>query len=100
MGPRVVRRAALAGVVAFLVGGGSAAAVLRLPADGSQVNNDPAAGIDPAQNAGVSDIVGGSLAAGGPRVPWATFEQPAGSAQPSSCAPSRTASGSPRVPRR
>ena len=81
MGPRVVRRAALAGVVAFLVGGGSAAAVLRLPADGSQVNDDPSAGIDPAQNAGVSDIVGGSLAAGGPRVPWATFEQQAGSAQ-------------------
>ena len=81
MGPRTARRAALAGVVAFLVGGGSAAAVLRLPADGSQVNNDPAAGIDPAQNAGVSDVVGGSLAAGGPRVPWATFEQQAGGAQ-------------------
>jgi hypothetical protein len=44
------------------------------------VNNDPAAGIDPHQNAGVSDITGGSLA-GGPRVPWATFEQQAGGAQ-------------------
>jgi hypothetical protein len=60
---------------------GSAAAVIGLPADGSQVNNDPARGIDPGQNAGVSDIVGGSLAAGGARVPWATFEQKAGSAQ-------------------
>ena len=36
---------------------------------------------DPNQNAGVSDVVGGSLAAGGARVPWATFEQQAGSAQ-------------------
>jgi hypothetical protein len=48
--------------------------VIGLPSDGSQVNNDPAAGIDPNQNAGVSDVVGGSLVAGGPRVPWATFE--------------------------
>jgi hypothetical protein len=63
------------------VGAGSALAVIGLPADGSQVNNDPAKGIDPSQNAGLSDIVGGSLAAGGARVPWATFEQVAGSAQ-------------------
>ena len=52
-----------------------------LPPDGSQVNNDPANGIDPNQDAGVSDIVGGSLAAGGPRVPWGTFEQKSGSSQ-------------------
>ena len=38
-------------------------------------------GIDPGQSAGLSDVVGGSLAAGGPLVPWATFEQKAGSAQ-------------------
>src|SRR3954454_4927859 len=69
------------GVAAALVAAGSAGAVIGLPSDGSQVNNDPAAGIDPNQSAGVSDIVGGSLAAGGPRVPWATFEQKAGGAQ-------------------
>src|SRR3954467_2360599 len=69
------------GVAAALVAAGSAGAVIGLPSDGSQVNNDPAAGIDPNQNAGLSDVVGGSLVAGGPRVPWATFEQKAGDAQ-------------------
>jgi hypothetical protein len=77
----LVRRAALAGAAVALVAAGTAGAVIGLPSDGSQVNNDPAAGIDPNQNAGVSDVVGGSLVAGGPRVPWATFEQKAGSAQ-------------------
>jgi hypothetical protein len=77
----LLRRASLAGLAATLVAAATAGAVVGLPADGSQVNNDPAAGIDPGQNAGVSDVVGGSLLAGGPRVPWATFEQQAGSAQ-------------------
>jgi hypothetical protein len=78
-------RVRLAGVVTGLVvllGGGTAtAAVLGLPANGAQVNNDPASGIDPAQNAGLSDVAGGSLAPGGARVPWAAFEQAAGGAQ-------------------
>src|SRR5512133_359355 len=77
----LLRRAILGGVAAALVAAGTAGAVIGLPADGSQVNNDPAAGIDPSPNAGVSDVVGGSLAAGGPRVPWATFEQKTGSSQ-------------------
>ena len=77
----LLRRAALAGAAAALVAAGTAGAVIGLPSDGSQVNNDPADGIDPSQNAGVSDIVGGSLAAGGARVPWATFEQQTGGAQ-------------------
>jgi hypothetical protein len=77
----LLRRATLAGAAAALFAAGTAGAVVGLPSDGSQVNNDPAAGIDPNQNAGVSDVVGGSLLAGGPRVPWATFEQRAGSAQ-------------------
>jgi hypothetical protein len=77
----VLRRASALGVVATLAVAGAAGAVIALPSDGSQVNDDPANGIDPNQNAGVSDIVGGSLAAGGARVPWATFEQQAGSAQ-------------------
>jgi hypothetical protein len=72
---RFARRVAVVGTAATLLAAGSAAAVVGLPADNSQVNNDPAVGIDPNQNAGVSDIVGGSLAAGGARVPWATFEQ-------------------------
>ena len=76
-----LRRATLIGVAAALVAAGSAGAVIGLPSDGTQVNNDPADGIDPHQNAGVSDVVGGSLVAGGPRVPWATFEQKAGGAQ-------------------
>jgi hypothetical protein len=76
-----LRRVTLAGATAALVVAGTAGAVIGLPSDGSQVNNDPAAGIDPNQNAGVSDVVGGSLVAGGPRVPWATFEQKAGDAQ-------------------
>jgi hypothetical protein len=76
-----LKRATLGGLVALLVSAGTAGAVVGLPSDGSQVNNDPAAGIDPNQNAGISDVVGGSLAPGGPRVPWATFEQQAGSAR-------------------
>jgi hypothetical protein len=77
----VFKRATAAGIAAVLLAAGSAGAVIGLPSDGSQVNNDPANGIDPNQNAGVSDIVGGSLVAGGPRVPWATFEQKSGSSQ-------------------
>ena len=75
-------RIALLAIIAGLVcAAGAYATVIGLPADGSQVNNDPANGIDPNQNAGVSDVVGGSLAASGPRVPWATFEQQSGSSQ-------------------
>jgi hypothetical protein len=81
MKARLLSRATVAGAVAALVAAASAGAVIGLPADGSQVNDDPANGIDPNQNAGVSDIVGGSLAAGGARVPWSTFEQAAGGAQ-------------------
>jgi hypothetical protein len=72
------RRVSVATAAVTLLAAGSAFAVVGLPADNSQVNNDPAAGIDPNQSAGVSDIVGGSLAAGGARVPWATFEQQTG----------------------
>jgi hypothetical protein len=79
---RITGRVAIAVAIAmFALAGSAAAAVLGLPANGSQVNDDPAAGIDPNQNAGVSDIVGGSLLAGGARVPWGTFEQQAGGAQ-------------------
>jgi hypothetical protein len=44
------------------------------------VNNDPAAGIDPAQSVSGedptnADLVGGALVAGKPAVPWAVFRQ-------------------------
>jgi hypothetical protein len=57
------------------------AALAPLPADGSQVNDDPANAIDPNQDAGVSDVTGGAVTAGKLEVPWATFEQKVGSAQ-------------------
>jgi hypothetical protein len=57
------------------------AALAPLPADGSQVNNDPPNSIDPNQDAGVSDVTGGAVTAGKLEVPWATFEQKVGSAQ-------------------
>lgn len=69
-----------AAVAALAWCGAAVAAFVDLPANGSQVDDDPAAGIDPRQDAGVSDVAGGSLA-GGARVPWATFEQKAGGAQ-------------------
>src|SRR5213592_3137782 len=69
------RRLAVAAAASVLLLAGSAsAAFVGLPADGTQVNNDPANGIDPGRDAGLSDVVGGSLAGGVP-VPWATFEQ-------------------------
>lgn len=51
------------------------AALLPLPANGSQVNDDPVNSIDPGLAAGVSDVVGGAVTAGKVQVPWATFEQ-------------------------
>jgi hypothetical protein len=68
------RTALLAVAAVFVLTGTAIAGFVGLPSDGSQVNNDPANGIDPARDAGVSDVTGGSLA-GGLRVPWATFEQ-------------------------
>jgi hypothetical protein len=61
-------------VVVSLVAAATALAAVGLPSNGTPLNTDPSS------DAGVSDIVGGSLA-GGSRVPWATFEQKAGSAQ-------------------
>ena len=57
------------------------ATVAPLPADGSQVNNDPANSIDPARDAGVSDVAGGTTTAGNLQVPWAAFEQATPGAQ-------------------
>ncbi len=67
--------AGLAAVGVLLAGPAARAAFLPLPANGSQVNNDVANAIDPSQDAGVSDVAGGTLTAGKVQVPWATFEQ-------------------------
>ena len=60
--------------------GAASAQVVQQPPNG-QVNDDPAIGIDPNQDAGVSDVVGGALDATKPRVPWGTFEQKSGTSQ-------------------
>ena len=75
------RLAAVATVATLVLGATAAAALVGLPADGSQVNNDPANGIDPNQDAGVSDVQGGTVVAGNLQVPWAAFEQKSGSSQ-------------------
>ena len=86
------RRLAPAALVAALALAGAASAqVVQLPPNG-QVNDDPAVGIDPDQDAGVSDVVGGALAAGRRRgaVGARSSRRPARRSR-SSCAPSRTA---------
>jgi hypothetical protein len=70
---------AVAGTVAVLASAGSAFALQGLP-PGGQVNNDPAAGINPALsvNGGEptnADVVGGALTAGKVAVPWSIFRQ-------------------------
>jgi hypothetical protein len=67
--------AALIAASALVAAPAAHAAFLPLPASGAQVNDDPANSIDPRQDAGVSDVVGGALTAGKGAVPWATFEQ-------------------------
>jgi hypothetical protein len=71
---RVAATAALSAVAALALSTAAFAAPIGLP-PGAQVNDDPVNNIDPHQPAGVSDVVGGSLVAGGVNVPWATFEQ-------------------------
>src|SRR5207248_8158349 len=65
----------LAALAALLAAPAARAVFLPLPANGSQVNDDPANAIDPGQDAGVSDVTGGAVTAGKVQVPWATFEQ-------------------------
>src|SRR5947209_19655858 len=75
-------RIALVVTVAALAAAGSAAAFQALP-PGAQVNDDPAAGINPALSVSGeeptnADVVGGALTAGGKAVPWAVFRQKTG----------------------
>ena len=71
---RVPRVAAVVAAALACTTGTALGAFDGLPSDGSQVNNDPSAGIDPSKDAGLSDVTGGSLT-GGIAVPWAAFEQ-------------------------
>jgi hypothetical protein len=76
------RRVAVASIVAALAVVGTASAAFQALPPGDQVNNDPAAGINPNLPVNVSpdadpansDVVGGSLT-GGVNVPWAVFRQ-------------------------
>ncbi len=57
------------------------AAIVGLPANGTQVNRDAATGINPNKSGGRTDVVGGSLTAGAAEAPWITFEQKAATGQ-------------------
>ena len=78
---RAARLATLATALALVLAGSAAAAFVNLPSDGSQVDSDAAAGIDPARDAGASDVQGGTVVAGNLQVPWAAFEHRTGTAQ-------------------
>ncbi len=78
-GIRPKRVGLIAGLAALVCTGAAYASIVGLP-PGAQVNNDPPS-IDPTQNAGLVDLTAGSLVAGKPRVPWATFSQMSGSSQ-------------------
>jgi hypothetical protein len=60
---------------------GARAAFVPLPTNATQVNDDVSNSIDPRQDAGVSDVAGGTVVAGRVQVPWATFEQKTGESQ-------------------
>jgi hypothetical protein len=73
------RGVAVAGTVAVLAAAGTASAFQALP-PGGQVNDDVAAGINPAlsvngEDPTNADVVGGALVAGKVAVPWAIFRQ-------------------------
>jgi hypothetical protein len=70
---------ALCAVLVILLSGLRAnAGFAPLPADGSQVNDDPANSIDPNQDAGLVDVAGGTVTAGKLQVPCATFARVGG----------------------
>ncbi len=77
--PRLTRSViALAALIAFALPGSSLA--LQALAPTAQVNEDPAAGIDPTlsvsgEDPANADVVGGALKGGKPAVPWAAFRQ-------------------------
>jgi hypothetical protein len=77
---RIVRIIAASGAT-LAVAGAAGAALQGLPPSGAQVNDDPAASIDPQRDAGAVDVQGGTVKPGALQVPWATFEQKTTSGQ-------------------
>lgn len=74
------RRVAVAAAVGVFAAAGSAATAFQALPPGSQVNDDPAAGIDKhlsvsGEDPANADVVGGALTAGKPAVPWSVFRQ-------------------------
>ena len=70
---------AIVTMIIALASVGTAWALQALP-PGGQVNDDPAAGINPGLSVSGddptnADVVGGALTAGGKAVPWAVFRQ-------------------------
>jgi len=78
---RTICALGLATMLAGALPSPASAAFVSLPASGAQVNDDPANQIDPNQDAGLVDAAGGTVVAGNPAVPWATFEQKLGDSQ-------------------
>ncbi len=80
---RTVNGLGLAAMLAGAVLGATPtqAAFVALPEQRAQVNDDPVNSIDPTQDAGLVDVVGGALVAGKVEIPWATFEQKVGRSQ-------------------
>lgn len=78
-GKRFAKRVAVGTAAVAVAAAASASAFVGLP-PGTAVNNDPAAGIDPAFSVSGADptnadVVGGSLVAGNKAVPWSIFRQ-------------------------
>src|SRR6185503_14019735 len=69
------------GLATMLAASPASAAFVSLPSNGTQVNDDATNSIDPKQDAGLVDVVGGAVVAGRPAVPWAAFEQKLGESQ-------------------
>ena len=78
---RPARLATLATALALIVAGAAGAAFINLPADGSQVNNDPANGHRPGAGRRRLRRRGRHRRRRQLQVPWATFEQRTGGAQ-------------------
>lgn len=72
---RRLRTLSLATMLAGRLASPASAALVSLPSNGAQVNDDAMNSIDPKQDAGLVDVAGGTVVAGNVQVPWATFEQ-------------------------
>jgi hypothetical protein len=67
------RSAAFAGATTLVCTAVAYGSIVGLPASGTQVDNDPA--LNPGQDTGLTDVSAGTVVAGNPLIPWATFSQ-------------------------